>query len=211
MSKKLRYWQGDSPSLVGDGAGAEDWPWAKGMEMAKIMATMAAKTPNEMFETAIFLYLFLLCYYQKTLSLSKKKRLREREREREKRQRILEKSETNMQKNGAECRGTWEWYLYWEHEYRDCPHFYRIQHALWPSILYAIFFIEIPCNSKLLCFIKEAKEKVKQAVYMPFCCWCIWNLQSYFCVPTTTWEIIFNLVSIFSIKGMMMSDINVTN
>jgi hypothetical protein len=69
------------------------------MEMAKIMATMAAKTPNEMFETAIFLYLFLLCYYQKTLSLSKKKkRLREREREREKRQRILEKSETNMQK-----------------------------------------------------------------------------------------------------------------
>jgi len=26
MSKKLRYWQGDSPSLVGDGAGAEDWP-----------------------------------------------------------------------------------------------------------------------------------------------------------------------------------------
>jgi hypothetical protein len=54
------------------------------MEMAKIMATMAAKTPNEMFETAIFLYLFLLCYYQKTLSLSKKKkRLRKRERERE--------------------------------------------------------------------------------------------------------------------------------
>lgn len=98
MSKKLRYWQGDSPSLVGDGAGAEDWPWAKGMEMAKIMATMAAKTPNEMFETAIFLYLFLLCYYQKTLSLSKKKKDWERGREREKRQRILEKSETNMQK-----------------------------------------------------------------------------------------------------------------
>jgi hypothetical protein len=60
--------------------------------MAKIMATMAAKTPNEMFETAIFLYLFLLCYYQKTLSQKKKKKI-EREREREKRQRILEKSE----------------------------------------------------------------------------------------------------------------------
>jgi len=52
--------------------------------MAKIMATMAAKTPYEMFETAIFLYLFLLRYYQKTLSLSKKKkRLRKRGRERE--------------------------------------------------------------------------------------------------------------------------------
>jgi len=145
------------------------------------------------------------------LSLKKKKkRLRKREREREETENIG-KIRNQYAKNGAECRGTWEWYLYWEHEYRDCPHFYRIQHALWPSILYAIFFIEIPCNSKLLCFIKEAKEKVKQAVYMPFCCWCIWNLQSYFCVPTTTWEIIFNLVSIFSIKGMMMSDINVTN
>jgi len=135
----------------------------------------------------------------------KKKRLRERERER--RDREYWKNQNQYAKNGAECRGMWEWCLYWEHEYRACPHFYRIQHALWPSILHAIFFIEIPCNSKLLCFIKETKEKVKQAVYMPFCCWCIWNLQSYFCVPTTTWEIIFNLVSIFSTKGTMKIDI----
>jgi transposase len=56
--------------------------------MAKIMATMAAKTPNEMFETAIFLYLFLLCYYQKTLSLKKKKKKKiEKEGERERRDR----------------------------------------------------------------------------------------------------------------------------
>jgi predicted membrane protein len=83
------------------------------MEMAKIMATMAAKTPNEMFETAIFLYLFLLCYYQKTLSLSKKKkkRLRKREREREETENIG-KIRNQYAKNGAECRGTWEWYLY---------------------------------------------------------------------------------------------------
>ena len=45
--------------------------------MAQIMATMAAKTPNEMLETAIFLlYLFFLRYFlkKKTPSLRKNNR-----------------------------------------------------------------------------------------------------------------------------------------
>jgi hypothetical protein len=45
--------------------------------MAQIMATMAAKTPNEMLETAIFLlYLFFLRYFLKKNSLSPKKQSR---------------------------------------------------------------------------------------------------------------------------------------
>jgi hypothetical protein len=46
--------------------------------MAQIMTTMAAKTPNEMLETAIFLlYLFFLRYFlKKKNSLSSKKQSR---------------------------------------------------------------------------------------------------------------------------------------
>ena len=127
--------------------------------MAKIMATMAEKTPNEMFETAISsISSFFVATKKKPLSKNKK------EREREEREREYWKNQNQNVKNGAECRGTWGWCLYLEHEYRVRPHFYRIQHAQWPPIFDAIFFIEIPCNSKLLCFIKERKEKVKQAV-----------------------------------------------
>jgi hypothetical protein len=46
------------------------------------------------------------------LSLKKKKkRLRKREREREETENIG-KIRNQYAKNGAECRGTWEWYLY---------------------------------------------------------------------------------------------------
>jgi hypothetical protein len=71
--------------------------------MAQIMTTMAAKTPNEMLETAIFLlYLFFLRYFlKKKLPLFEKtieRKFMEIERQREKKQRILEN-------NGAKCRG----------------------------------------------------------------------------------------------------------